>query len=174
MPGLAAPEWQLPGPCLHTGRRERWRGGQGTWPAWDRGPIGLLLLHNKEVGTLDAQEPLVSLGKPQPTALRLHSAEAAPAGGSLLYAPSWLWEAPYPWRRYQWIDPGAATNEGGQLTFMQGQEQGQSDGAPGGRCGNHSSGRVLGWTSEQGAPVACVPVLSRAGSSLPRCPDRLL
>lgn len=89
-------------PCTQEEERERWRGGQDTWPAWVRGPAGLLLLHNKEVGTLGAQEPLASPGKPQLSALRLHAAVVAPTEGSPLCPPIGFGkEAPSPWRRHQ-------------------------------------------------------------------------
>ena len=159
---LVGPEQQPPGPCLHA--QEGDRGGQvgrGARHSGIGGPAGLLLLHNcgswhsRCLGApgQPGEAPAVLVGRaggcPVPAApLDLQSPLKRPLlrGPHPWMPPSWL-AGTVPWgRRHLQADPGWGRGalppqvRLGQLTFMQGQEQGQGDGAPGGGHGDHSGG----------------------------------
>lgn len=157
----------------------------------------------EEVGSLAAQELWASLGKPQQprwegpaAALCLQHLCTCRAQGSC----RWSWVPPPVRPQTAWEvhlcprgetpmnrPPGAAAaGEARRLTFVQGQEQGENDGAPGSGRGDHSGGGAHVWTSAgntTGAgnttsagstPVASVLLPSRADSSLLGCPGCLL
>lgn len=180
--------------CMHRREREveRWVRTPGT--AGIGGPARLLLLHNRgswhshRSGSPDQpgkpQQPVGrASGRPVPALCCSTSVLAEPrpchCAGLPPCVPQLACGAPQAPGETLLNRPGvAAAGEAGWLTFMQGHEQGQSDGAPGSGHGNHRGRCRAGL--EQGAGSrerACclrpAAKLSQADSSLPPCPGCL-
>lgn len=176
--------------CTHRREREveRWVRTPGT--AGIGGPARLLLLHNRGSWHSHRSGAPAQPGEASAAALCPPGAAAPlhwqspgwPAVplllGSRPVCPSWPVGHRGPQGETPLNRPGAAAaGEAGWLTFMQGHEQGQSEGAPGSGHGNHSGGGVQGWTGAGSRECACclrpAAKRSQADSSLPPCPGCL-